>query len=107
MTVSRQRVRHEMRIVSWNIDGAKSVLRKTQFDQLLWMWQADIFAFQETKLLEADKRLKFPLYHEYWSFFTTSDSPSPQSGTVCFCKEEARSVMTTLGDPSFDTEGRI
>ncbi|MBQ4463110.1 MAG: reverse transcriptase N-terminal domain-containing protein, partial [Eubacterium sp.] len=96
-----------MKIISWNIDGAHSILRNTDFNQLLWMWQADIFAFQETKVLEPDLRLCFPLYHDYWSFYDTSDSPSPQSGVACFSKKKAKKVYYDMGDPEFDTEGRI
>lgn len=96
-----------MKIVSWNIDGAKQILRKTNFSQLLWMWQADIYAFQETKLTEPDLRLKFPLFHGYWSFNEAATTPSPRSGTVCFCKDKPRNVYTGIGDEDFDTEGRI
>ena len=96
-----------MKIISWNIDGAKQILRKTNFNQLLWMWQADIYAFQETKLSAPDIRLKFPLFYAYWSFFDTADTPSPQSGTACFCKVKPRNVSYGIGDDSFDTEGRI
>ena len=97
-----------MKFVSWNIDGAASVLRKCEFSSLLWMWQADIFSFQETKVLAPNIRLSFPGYYAYWSFYDTCELPSPQSGTVCFCRREARKVYTSFpNDPEFDTEGRL
>ena len=96
-----------MKLISWNIDGAKTVLRRCDFSSLLWMWQADVFAFQETKVLKSDTRLKFPGYHEYWSFFDTCTNQNVQSGTVCFTKEKAKTFSTKFADECFDTEGRL
>ena len=96
-----------MKLISWNIDGIKTVLRRCDFSSLLWMWQADVFAFQETKVLERDIRIKFPGYHEYWSFFDTCTNQNVQSGTVCFTREKAKAFSTKFADESFDTEGRL
>ena len=96
-----------MKLISWNIDGAKSILRRTNFMSTLMMWNADIFAFQETKLSKPDLRIKFPGYHDYWSFHDNCTTASPQSGTVCFTREKARKFYTSIEGADFDTEGRI
>ena len=74
-----------MRIISWNINGAKRFLRECRYDELMamWLW-VDIFAYQETKETEPEFRLRFPGYYEYGSFCETEHTASPQSGTVCF-----------------------
>ncbi|SFQ09848.1 exodeoxyribonuclease III/group II intron reverse transcriptase/maturase,TIGR04416 [Lachnospiraceae bacterium XBB1006] len=97
-----------MRIISWNINGARRLLRSCRLNELLWMWQADIFAFQETKLVQPDHRLMLPGYHAYWSFPTTAgNTTSPQSGTVCFCRRKPIAVYTSFPANDFDTEGRL
>ena len=97
-----------MKIISWNIDGTQSVLRKSEFNSILWMLNADIFAFQETKLLEPDYRLRFPGTNAYWSFCESGDTTHPRSGTAVFSKKKAKDCFTTfLSNPAFDTEGRM
>lgn len=96
-----------MRFLSWNIDGANAVIRKCNFVDFLWMWKADIFAFQETKLKSPDVRIKFPGYYEYWSFFDNCPTSSQQSGVVCFSKRKAKKVITSFDDNDFDAEGRL
>ena len=97
-----------MKFISWNIDGANAVLRKSSFTSLLLMWNADIYAFQETKVMHRDLRITYPGYHDYWSFYDTCRLSSPQSGTLVLSRRKAKRVITSFeADPDFDTEGRL
>ena len=41
----------ELRLVSWNVNGLRAVMRKDpDFEQVVRMTDADVFAIQETKL---------------------------------------------------------
>ena len=97
-----------MKIVSWNVDGISAVLRKSDFTSNLWLWQADIFAFQETKTDHRDARIVFPGYYDYWSFNETCDPTHPQSGVAVVCKRKAKSVSRHFpAEPGFETEGSL
>ena len=43
-----------MKLISWNVNGLRAVMRKDpDFEQVVRMTDADVFAIQETKLQEA------------------------------------------------------
>ena len=91
-----------MRLVSWNVNGLRAVMRKgfmDAFDEL----GADVFALQETKLQAGQIEMDLPGYHEYWSYAERKG----YSGTAVFCKEEPLQVLHKVGVPELDTEGRV
>lgn len=92
-----------MKIVSWNVNGIRAVLRKN-FNQWLTDCAADIVCVQETKISEPDitqeMRTLYP--YTYWH----SAEKKGYSGVAVFTKHEPLSV-TNMGIERFDREGRV
>ena len=58
----------ELRLVSWNVNGLRAVMKKDpSFEAIFRMFDADVFALQETKLSEGQVALDLPGYHQTWS----------------------------------------
>lgn len=91
-----------MKLVSWNVNGLRAVLKKN-FMEVFCAFDADIFAVQEIKLQEGQIDLDLPGYHQYWSYAVKKG----YSGTAVFSKEEPLRVLHGLGDEYLDQEGRI
>ena len=83
----------ELRLVSWNVNGLRAVMRKDpDFEQVVRMTDADVFAIQETKLQEAQLAklgLELPGYHRTWSHAERKG----YSGTAVFSREEPLRVL--------------
>ena len=83
----------ELRLVSWNVNGLRAVMRKDpDFEQVVRMTDADVFAIQETKLQEAQLAklgLELPGYHCTWSHAERKG----YSGTAVFSREEPLRVL--------------
>ena len=91
-----------MRLVSWNVNGLRAVLKKG-FEDIFAEFDADVFALQETKLQAGQVDMNLPGYHEFWSYAEKKG----YSGTAVFSKEAPLQVLYGLGSPYLDTEGRI
>lgn len=91
-----------MRLVSWNVNGLRAVLKKG-FEDIVAQFDADIFALQETKLQAGQVDMQLPGYHKFWSYAEKKG----YSGTAVFSKVAPMQVLHGLGSPHLDTEGRI
>ena len=91
-----------MRLVSWNVNGLRAVMKKGFADAFAEL-DADVFALQETKLQAGQIEMDLPGYREYWSYAERKG----YSGTAVFCKEEPIRVLHGLGVEALDGEGRI
>ncbi len=97
-----------MKIVSWNINGLRAVLKKG-FKEFLLSTQADIVCLQEIKISEATRlkmEFNFPNYHAYWN---SAERPG-YSGTLILKKDGLKgfkAVNNGLGIKKFDSEGRV
>lgn len=91
-----------MRLVSWNVNGLRAVMKKGFMDVFNDL-DADVFALQETKLQEGQIEMDLPGYHELWSYAERKG----YSGTAVFCKEEPLAVFHRVGVDELDTEGRV
>ncbi|CAN5814607.1 exodeoxyribonuclease III [soil metagenome] len=91
-----------MKLVSWNVNGIRSVLGKG-FHDFLGMAQADIICLQETKAREEQVTATFDGYKCYWN----SAQKAGYSGTAIFSKKEPLEVRHGIGHDSHDTEGRV
>ena len=91
-----------MRLVSWNVNGLRAVMKKGFMDAFHEL-DADVFALQETKLQEGQIEMGLPGYHQCWSYAERKG----YSGTAVFCKEEPLQVIHEVGVPELDTEGRV
>ena len=91
-----------MRMISWNVNGLRAVLKKG-FEDIVCQFDADMVALQETKLQAGQATLDLPQYREFWSYAEKKG----YSGTAVFTKEEPLQVLHGLGFPHLDNEGRI
>ena len=97
-----------MKFISWNINGANSVFNGGGLEAALKFFEADVLAFQETKVLKKDKRIVLPGWHDYWSFHKSSKSLHPQSGVMVQSRQPAKKWYDRFPEhPHFDTEGRL
>ena len=94
----------ELRLVSWNVNGLRAVMKKDpSFEAIFRMFDADVFALQETKLSEGQVALDLPGYHQTWSYAEKKG----YSGTAVFSKEEPLRVIRQIGCGVADDEGRV
>lgn len=91
-----------MRLVSWNVNGIRAVLKKG-FEDVVSAFDADAFALQETKCQEGQVELALPGYHQYWSYAQRKG----YSGTAVFSRQPASRVLHGLGIDHLDEEGRV
>ena len=93
-----------MKIISWNVDGLRAVVKKG-FLKWLKKENPDILCLQETKL---SKREDIPKgivgYKTFWSF---SKSKKGYSGVATFTKVEPKKTTSSIGVKKFDIEGRV
>jgi len=91
-----------MKIISWNVNGIRSLLKKGFLD-FVKKENPDILCLQETKAHQeqVDIMLKQYPYH-YWS----SAEKKGYSGTALFSKNKPISVSESIGH-TLDNEGRV
>ncbi len=94
-----------MKLISWNVNGVRAVLKKGFLD---WLKEADpdILCLQETKahVEQLPKELlEDHGYHTYWH----SGERRGYSGVATFSKEEPLYVQEGIGIDRFDREGRV
>ena len=91
-----------MKFVSWNVSGLRACLKKN-FMETFKKLDADIFAVQETRMLEGQAILDFDGYSQYWN----SAEKKGYSGTAIFTRIQPRSVNYGIGIDEHDHEGRV
>ena len=91
-----------MKFVSWNVNGLRACLKKN-FMKSFKNLDADIFALQETRMLEGQAILDIDGYSQYWN----SAEKKGYSGTAIFTRIQPRSVNYGIGIAEHDTEGRV
>ncbi|MBP9668758.1 MAG: exodeoxyribonuclease III [Candidatus Pacebacteria bacterium] len=77
-----------MRIVSWNVNGIRSVHNKNLFIPMLETLKPDILCLQETKAEQGQAVIDLPDYQEYWN----SAKKKGYSGTAIFSKVKPLAV---------------
>ena len=95
----------ELTIVSWNVNGIRAAERKGFLDWLAGCG-ADVVALQETKAapeqLSDGLRLP-PGYSSEWAAAATKG----YSGVVTYSRTPPLTATRGLGDPRFDSDGRV
>jgi exodeoxyribonuclease-3 len=106
-----------MKLLSWNVNGVRSVHTKGLFVPFVTEYKPDVLCLQETKAMQGQAVIDLPDYVEYWN----SAVKKGYSGTAIFVnkKYKVHSVMTgfskeiakkyDLSDKFGDaaTEGRV
>lgn len=105
-----------MKLISWNVNGIRSVHNKEMLVPFIEKEKPDILCLQETKAEKGQSEVDLPEYEEYWN----SAKRKGYSGTAIFTKLTPISIMLGLpedilrkykiaddgfGDPN--AEGRV
>ena len=92
-----------MKIISWNVNGIRAVLKKGFYD-FLEQYNPDIICIQETKAHKEQVDIDLPKYqYQYWN----SAVKKGYSGTAIFSKIEPKSVSYGISIEEHDQEGRV
>ena len=91
------------KLISWNVNGIRSVLNKEVFYEFVDSEKPDILCLQETKASEKNIEIKIDGYHQYWN----SAEKKGYSGVVVFSKVKPLNVNYGIGIEEHDKEGRV
>lgn len=90
-----------MRIISWNVNGIRSILKKGFLD-FIHLYDPDILCLQETRATPQDVNIDLAQYQQYWN----SAQKKGYSGTCIFTKEKPLNVLNGILLDIHDLEGR-
>lgn len=92
-----------MKLISWNVNGLRAVLKKG-FEDFFKQVEADIFCIQETKMQEGQiENFELAGYQQYWN----SAVKKGYSGTAIFTKIKPIQATYGIGIEEHDQEGRV
>lgn len=92
-----------MKLLSWNVNGLRAVLRKN-FLEYLETEKPDMLCLQETKCRPEDVDQLWPQgYETHWN----SAEKKGYSGTAIFTRQRPLSIHRGIGKPEHDSEGRV
>ena len=92
-----------MKLISWNVNGIRSILKKGFLD-FVKKENPDVLCLQETRAEPSEVELELPKYHAYWNF---SPSQPGYSGTAIFSNVKPIDVTYGMRNPKYDQEGRV
>ena len=91
-----------MKILSWNVNGLRSVIDKKLFLKFVQDFEPDCLCLQETKT-NKDLDLNLPEYHQYWNHAKRAG----YAGTAVLTKIKPIKVTSGIGIVKHDEEGRV
>ena len=92
-----------MKLISWNVNGLRAVLKKN-FLEFLDAEKPDVLCLQETKCTPDDVEQLWPAkYTTYWN----SAEKKGYSGTAIFTRTRPLNVIPHIGIAEHDREGRV
>jgi exodeoxyribonuclease-3 len=94
-----------MKIISWNVNGLRSVVRKG-FLEWVKKENPDILCLQEIKIEESEIPFDL-LYLNSYNSFINSSRKKGHSGVAVYSKEKPLKINRILGLKRFDEEGRM
>ena len=92
-----------MKLLSWNVNGIRSVLKKGFLD-FLKKENPDILCLQETRSEQAAAGLSADGYYQHWNECSGNKG---YSGTAILTKKEPVQVNCHMGIEKHDKEGRV
>ena len=97
-----------MKIVSWNVNGYRAVVKKDGFADWLAHTDADVVLLQETKAHpeQIEEALRAPdgFAAHFWNW---SKNKKGYSGTAAFCRTAPLAYSESLPDERYRGEGRV
>lgn len=94
-----------MKLVTWNVNGIRSVLNKGALQEYVLESNPDILCLQETKAQQEQVELGME-FSEYDVYFNSAVKKG-YSGTAIFTKVKPLSVTYGIGIEEHDQEGRV
>ncbi len=91
-----------MKIISWNVNGLRSVLKKGFLD-FIKKHKPDVVCLQETKAPPEGIAVELPGYQQSWNHAQKAG----YAGTAIFIKVKSIKVTNGMGIAQHDTEGRL
>lgn len=102
-----------MKIIAWNVNGIRAILKKPDLINLINNEDPDIFCLGETKitcpLLNVQEEIKNNLKSEYEYFWSPCKTKKGYSGTAIYSKIKPINVIYGLkvDKKEYDDEGRV
>ena len=102
-----------MKIISWNVNGIRAILKKDYFIDLINSEDPDVFCMGETKIscpfLNVQEEITEKLKSKYFHYWSPCKTRKGYSGTAIYTKKEPENVIYGLkiGDKEHDDEGRV
>lgn len=94
-----RRMSKPLKLISWNVNGIRAVIRKGTFLEFIKQEDPDILCLQETKAQQGQAEIDLPQYEEYWN----SAKKAGYAGTAIFTKHKPISVTLDLPNAKQDT----
>lgn len=94
-----------MNVISWNVNGLRSVYNKGFLDWLK-KYRPEILCLQEIKAAADKIPIALLKLKNYQSYYSHASKPG-YSGTAVFTKEQPISIINRIGLKRFDDEGRF
>lgn len=91
-----------MKLISWNVNGLRSVLAKELFEVFVRDQTPDVICLQETKTKDKVE-VNLPGYQEYWNHAQKAG----YAGTAVFTKIQPVKDSYGIGISKHDSEGRV
>lgn len=95
-----------MKLISWNVNGLRAVVKKDKWNQLFEL-DPDIICLQETKAHPEDLPAEVKNIPGYVSYFDHSKLKKGYSGVAIYSKVKPDRVEDGLGVNDLDQEGRF
>jgi len=100
-----------IKIISWNINGIRSLMKKEELYNLINKYKPNILCFSETKIscpfIHVEKELKNKIKGYRYRFWSPCLIKNGYSGTAIFSKKKPINVIYGLGENKLDQEGRV
>jgi exodeoxyribonuclease-3 len=95
-----------MRLISWNVNGLRAIHRHGDFMDWLTAESPDVLCLQEIKSLEEQLPPELKSVDGYHAYFNPAERKG-YSGVAIYTKQEPLDVISGIGVPEFDVEGRV
>ena len=93
-----------MKIVTWNINGIRALVRKDLFSSFVAAYDPDVICLQETRVQSEQIMLDLPSHpYQYWN----GAERKGYSGTAVLAKTLPVAVHYDMGVARHDREGRL
>ena len=94
-----------MKIISWNVNGIRSIFSKNEFSNVLKQ-KSDFYCFQELKAQEEDIPQEVFNIKNY-QFYSNCGNKKGHSGVGILTNQKPIKIETKIGFKQFDNEGRF